>query len=132
MPGLNHVTGQCWEYDTRITSSTANRSRRELTASESRRPAAPSRRAGRNTSFAEFRDDNLAERRVDNLLFRPVPTRSSALWTVFLFSAFFPRFAALCRSFTATGRNERVSRGFPNLPRVNRVNRRPKKRDFDL
>lgn len=72
--GLNHVTGQCWdcwEYDTRIpswiTSSATNRKRSELTESESRRIAAPSRRAGRNTSCAVF--ETIISPGVDNLLF---------------------------------------------------------------
>lgn len=92
MPGLNHVTGRCWEYDTRIppwkTSPAANRSRGELTGSESKRSAVPSRRAGRNTSCAEF--ETIISPGVDNLLFpRLVPASLLHSGPFFLYF-FFP------------------------------------------
>lgn len=120
MPGLNHVTGRCWEHDTRIpswiTSFAANRSHCKLIASESTRSAAPSRRAGRNTSCAEF--EAIIASGVDNLSFpRLVPSSNARPLAysldrrVFLFFSlfFFSINAALCRSFTAEPAGASVS-----------------------
>lgn len=132
MPGLNHVTGQRWEYEARITSSTTNRSRREFTVSESGRSAAPSRRAARNTSCAEF--ETIISPRGESIIycFLARSQRAALLWTVFLLSAFFSR----CRASPVVYRNrwsERFSRfsEFFLLGYVNCVRRRSRK-DFDL
>lgn len=132
MLGLNHVTERCWEYGTRIlawrTSSAANPGCRELTANESKRSAVPSRRAGRNTSCAEF--ETIISSRVDNLLFlRLVPAHGRQLYSGPFFLCFFFLLSRRCASpVIHRGRSERawflaVLRG-STLDRVKRRSRK--------